>query len=349
MKARDQFDLLNLRKPVSHIAIFIFSLITAIILSFTRKYSGPHFISLSVFIMLFVQLEVFIYLGDRLFAQLKFDKNPVEITRIVLVRFMIFLALCLLASFIIFLALLYIVNWINGENLSMVFSNFIHDELRGWFKSTITGLSAGAIIFIFLLWQTSLRREQKLREENLIFQNETLKNQVNPHFLFNSLNTLSSLVTVQPELAEKFINRLSSIYRYILENSTKDKVPLEAEISFINDYFFLHKIRDNGKIELEVSINKTDKFEILPVSLQILVENAIKHNKATREDPLKISVFLDEHWIVVKNNLQRMATQIRSTGIGLKNLGERVRLITGKDLVIEETNSYFLVKVPLLS
>jgi LytS/YehU family sensor histidine kinase len=299
--------------------------------------------------MLFVQLEVFIYLGGRLFAQLKFDKRPVEITRIVLVRFMVFLSLCLVASMIIFLALLYIVNWINGENLSMVFSNFIHDELRGWFKSTITGLSAGAVIFIFLLWQTSLRREQKLREENLIFQNETLKNQVNPHFLFNSLNTLSSLVTVQPELAEKFINRLSAIYRYILENSTKDKVPLEAEISFINDYFFLHKIRDDGKIELEVSIKESDNFEILPVSLQILVENAIKHNKATREDPLKISVFLEEHWIVVKNNLQRMATQIRSTGIGLKNLGARIKLSTGKYLVIEETNNYFLVKVPLLS
>lgn len=349
MNARDQFELLNLRKPVSHIAIFIFSLIITIILSFTRKFSGPQFFSYSVFIMLFLQLEVFIYLGDRLFAQLKFDKSPVEITRIVLVRFMIFLASCLLASVIIFLALLYIVNWINDGNLSMVFTNFIHNEFRGWFKSTITGLSGGAIIFIFLLWQTSLRREQKLREENLIFQNETLKNQVNPHFLFNSLNTLSSLVTDRPELAEEFINRLSSIYRYILEYSSKDKVALNAELSFINDYFFLHQIRDNGKIELEMNIDKPDRFEILPVSLQILVENAIKHNKATREYPLKISVFLDGHRIVVKNNLQKMATQIKSTGIGLRNLSERLRLFTGRDLVIEETNNYFLVKVPLLS
>ena len=95
----------------------------------------------------------------------------------------------------------------------------------------------GAIIFIVLLWQASLKREQKLREEKLIFQNETLKNQVNPHFLFNSLNTLSALVSTQPEVAEEFIHRLSSIYRYILENSSRDRVTLDVELSFIRDYF----------------------------------------------------------------------------------------------------------------
>jgi len=126
-------------------------------------------------------------------------------------------------------------------------------------------------------------------------------------------------------------------------------VSLEAELSFIRDYFFLHKIRDVEKIELQILVNDTDKFEILPVSLQILVENAIKHNKATREEPLRISIFIEGQQIVVKNNLQKMATQIRSTGIGLKNLAERVKLIFGRELIIEETNNYFVVKVPLLS
>jgi len=120
-------------------------------------------------------------------------------------------------------------------------------------------------------------------------------------------------------------------------------------LSFIRDYFFLHKIRDVEKIELQILVNDTDKFEILPVSLQILVENAIKHNKATREEPLRISIFIEGQQIVVKNNLQKMATQIRSTGIGLKNLAERVKLIFGRELIIEETNNYFVVKVPLLS
>ncbi|MCX6321769.1 MAG: histidine kinase [Bacteroidia bacterium] len=348
MKAPALYDFMNLRKPVSHIAILIFSLIVTIIISFTGKYPGPPPESFGVFILLFAQIEVFIYFGNRLFADLNFDNSPGEITRIILVRLMIFLATCLLVSIILFILSQYAGLWIKGEDLSKVFYNFIHYELRSWFKSTITGLSAGAIIFIVLLWQSSLRREQKLREEKLIFQNETLKNQVNPHFLFNSLNTLSALVNTQPDVAEEFINRLSSIYRYILENSSKDRVPLAVELSFIRDYFYLHKIRDDGKIQLEVKVNETDNSEILPVSLQILVENAIKHNKATRESPLKISIYIENEHVIVKNNLQKMAVQLKSTKIGLKNLGQRVSLITGKALIIEETDTDFIVKIPLL-
>ena len=276
------YNILNLRKPVSHITFLIFSLLVTIIIALTGKYDASRSFSFSIFIMLFAQLEVFIYLGTRLFAGLNFDKSPGEITRIVLFRFLIFLAGCMLASMIIFILLQYVGLWINGEDLSEVVYNFIHFGILIWFKSTIKGLSVGAIIFIVLLWQASLKREQKLREEKLIFQNETLKTQVNPHFLFNSLNTLSALVSTQPEVAEEFISRLSSIYRYILENSSKDRVPLSVELSFIRDYFFLHKIRDDGKILLEVQVNENDNSEILPVSLQILVENAVKHNKATQ-------------------------------------------------------------------
>jgi LytS/YehU family sensor histidine kinase len=249
---------------------------------------------------------------------------------------------------ILFILSQYAGLWIKGEDLSKVIYNFIHNELHSWFRSTIAGLSAGAIIFIVLLWQTSLRREQKLREKNLIFQNETLKNQVNPHFLFNSLNTLSSLISTQPDTAEKFINRLSSIYRYILENGRKDKVPLQTELLFISDYFDLHKIRDEDKILLTIDAPDAEKFNVVPVSLQILIENAIKHNIASRENPLKISVYIENKHVVVKNNLQKMAVQLKSTKIGLKNLAERTRLITGKELKIEETNIDFFVKVPLL-
>jgi len=347
MKKISLFDFMNLRKPVSHIAILIFSLIVTIIIAFTGKYPAPPPESFGVFIMVFLQLEVFIFFGNWLFAKLNFDRSPREITRVILVRFMIFLAACLLSSMILFILMQYAGLWMKGEDLSKVIYNFFHYEIRGWFKSTITGLSAGAIIFIVLLWQSSLIREQKLREENLIFQNETLKNQVNPHFLFNSLNTISSLVQTQPETAERFINDLSSIYRYILENGQKNKVPLQSELDFITGYFNLHKIRDEEKIILNVDAMNAAEFEILPVSLQILLENAIKHNIATRESPLRISIYTEDKFIVVKNNLQRKATQLESTKIGLKNLAERVRLISGRDLIIEETNNYFIVKVPL--
>ena len=348
MKAPALYDFMNLRKPVSHIAYFVLSLIVTIIIRFTGKFPDSFLIYISLFILMFIQLEVFIYFGNRLFADLNFDKSPKEITRIILVRFTIFLIACLAISMILFILVQYFGLWIKGEDFSKVLYNFIHYEFRGWFKSTISGLTVGAIIFIVLLWQTSLRREQKLREENLIFQNETLKNQVNPHFLFNSLNTISSLIASQPETAERFISRLSSIYRYILENAHKDKVPLQAELAFISEYYDLHKVRDEEKIALNINTPDADKFEILPVSLQILIENAIKHNMATRESPLIISIYIEKKHVIVKNNLQKMAVQLKSTKIGLKNLAERVRLISGSDLIIEETNNYFIVKVPLL-
>jgi LytS/YehU family sensor histidine kinase len=206
----------------------------------------------------------------------------------------------------------------------------------------------GAVIFVVLLWQTSLRREYKLREENLVFQNETLKSQVNPHFLFNSLNTVSSLIQSNPQKAEEFINNLSSVYRYILENGQKDKVHLHSELELINRYFDLHRVRDEEKMVLSIDYSGVDDYWILPVSLQILLENAIKHNIASRENPLRISVGFEGQYIVVINNLQKKASQLKSTGIGLKNLAERVRLITGKDLIKEETADSFVVKIPLL-
>jgi hypothetical protein len=348
MKSLSFYNILNQRKPVSHIVFLLFSLVATVISVLTGKSNGFAGLSIGLFIMLFFQLEVFIYLGNRLFADFNFDRSPAEITRIMLFRFSIFLAGCLLTSMILFILLQYVGLLINGEDLSHVISDFVHFGVKAWFKSTIKGLSVGAIIFIILLWQSSLKREQKLREEKLIFQNETLKNQVNPHFLFNSLNTLSSLIATQPGTAEEFTHRLSSIYRYILENSSRDRVPLKVELAFIKDYFFLHQIRDDGKIQLEINVDENERFEILPVSLQILVENSIKHNKATRESPLKISIYRENVHIVVKNNLQKMGAKFKSTEIGLKNLAQRVSLLTGKVLIIEETSNDFIVKIPLL-
>lgn len=348
MKAPTLDKMLDLRKLLSHLLILFFSIIVTLITSATGKYSDSSNFLPGIFVMLFAQLEAFIFLGRKLFANLNFDKSPAEITRIVLFRFMIFIAACLIISMILYILLQYAGLYLRGGDLSGVFFNFFHNEFRNWFKSTITGLSFGGVIFIVLLWQTSLIREQKLREENLIFQNETLKSQVNPHFLFNSLNTVSSLIQSDPDKAEQFINNLSSVYRYVLENSQKDRVQLQSELDLVNRYFDLHRVRDEEKIVLSIDYSGVDNYQILPVSLQILIENAIKHNTATRENPLKISISFKGAYVVVSNNLQKKATQLKSTGIGLKNLAERVRLVTGKELIIEETKDFFTVKIPLL-
>jgi two-component system LytT family sensor kinase len=341
--------ILDQRRLVSHILFILIGVITVSVVSMKEDTLISFYDKLRFFILLFIQLEVFLFIASKLFKNLKTGMTRSEITGIIVTRFVLFIIACFIAAFIIFLTFKYMNAWIVRRDMSGVLNNFLFHEFNRWFKSTIGGLTFGAIVFIVIQWQDALQREQKLREENLIFQNETLKNQVNPHFLFNSLNTLSSLITSQPETADRFISRLSSIYRYILENSSKNKVPLKAELNFIEDYFYLHKIRDDDKITLEISVQSPEKYEILPVSLQILVENAINHNMATRESPLKILIYTESGYITVKNNLQKKAVQLKSTGIGLKNLMERTRLITGKVLINEETNNEFIVKIPLIS
>ncbi len=348
MKAPVLSEILNLRKPLSHLLILCFAIAATLVTSVTEPYPGSSQFSWGIFIIILAQLEAFIFLGNVLFAELNFDRSPAEITRIVLFRFTVFLAGCLLFSMIIFIILRYASLLIAGKDTSKVFYDFFHSEFSGWFNSVIKGLIFGAVIFVVLLWQTSLRREQKLREENLIFQNETLKSQVNPHFLFNSLNTISSLIQTQPEAAERFINNLSSVYRYILENGQKDSIPLQSELDFITGYYNLHQVRDEEKILLIIDAPDAGRYNLLPVSLQILLENAIKHNIATRDSQLKILIYIEDQYIVVKNNLQRKATQLKSTMTGLKNLSERVRLVTKRNLVIQETPDYFIVKLPLL-
>lgn len=339
---------MNQKRPVSHLLFLLISIVMSLIAAITDKNAGSGYEFIGPFVLIFIQLEVFIFLGNKLFANLNFDRKPVEITRIVIIRFAVFMTGCIVTAMILYIMMLYIFAFVKGTSVSDILSDFIDTGFRYWFRSTIKGLSGGALIFIILLWQSSLRREQKLREENLIFQNETLKNQINPHFLFNCLNTLSSLISVKPETAEKFLNKLSAIYRYILENSRKDRIPLPTELNFVSDYFDLYKIRDEEKIVLTIEADKASEYFIIPVSLQILIENCIKHNIATRESRLNIFISVENDFVVVKNNLQKMGSQLKSTGTGLKNLAERVKLITEKALVVEESNSFFTVKVPLL-
>ncbi len=331
-----------------HLAVFLFCLFVTVIYSVIRLNALKPGDTIDLFIMLLIQLELFLAVAFRIFSQIKTGTDRKEITRIMLLKFAMFMAICFLISLIVIVIYILAANTIRGTDPNAALNTFFEKDFKGWMKQTIGGLMFGAAIFIFIQWQDALKREQKLREENLIFQNETLKNQVNPHFLFNSLNTLSSLISNQPEAADRFVSRLASIYRYILENSQKDKISLESELEYIRDYSDLHKIRDEEKIVLTINAPDAGKYEIIPVSLQILIENAVKHNKATRDNQLMIDVFIEEQYIVVRNNLQRMAMRLESTGLGLKNLAERVRLITGRPLIIEETNDYFIVKVPLL-
>jgi LytS/YehU family sensor histidine kinase len=254
----------------------------------------------------------------------------------------------LIAAAIFFLALLARVI-ISHQSVNTLFSNFLRYESKGFFIGMTTGLLGGIIIFLYFQWREALAREQKLKEEKLIFRYETLKNQVNPHFLFNSLNTLASLVETNPSGAGSFISKLAAIYRYVLDKKELDLVPLPEELAFAGNYFDLQKIRDGEKIRLVTRIPDPGHFRVLPISLQILLENVFKHNMASVENPLTISVQLAEDgYLEVSNPLRIKNIRDITPGTGLRNLGERTRLITGKDIRIIEKHDEFMVRIPLI-
>jgi two-component system, LytTR family, sensor kinase len=165
--------------------------------------------------------------------------------------------------------------------------------------------------------------------------------------LFNSLNALVSLIHSDPNKAEIFTTKLSDVYRYILINENNKLVPLSEEISFVKDYFDLQKIRDGEKINLEMKLENIDNYQIVPVSLQVLVENAIKHNSASASKPLKILIEQIKDHIQVSNNLQRKISMQDSSGTGLINLKERVKLVVNREVKITETQNDFVVQIPL--
>ena len=191
----------------------------------------------------------------------------------------------------------------------------------------------------------------KLQKENLQSQFEVLKQQVNPHFLFNSLNVLSSLIRVDPDLAESFTEKLSKVYRYVLENKEKDLVTLSTEMDFLTAYLFLIDIRFSGKIVVEIKIDKKhlDLF-ILPIAVQMIIENAIKHNTYSKTQPLNIKIFVDkQHQLNIINNLRARETKLISTGVGLENITRRYALISDKEPEFTKTENQYIVKLPLLS
>lgn len=202
----------------------------------------------------------------------------------------------------------------------------------------------------FLLhWrQASLERE-KYEKESIAAKYESLKNQVNPHFLFNSLNALTNLVYEDQGKAVKFIKQLSEVYRYVLDTRDKEVVTLEEELKFLGSYIYLQQIRFGEKLKLNVSIGNT-QASVAPLALQMLIENAIKHNVVADDEPLEIKVYDEDGFIVVENNLQKkQAIGEPSAGVGLANISSRYQLLSDKAVEIIQSKHIFKVKLPELN
>jgi len=194
-----------------------------------------------------------------------------------------------------------------------------------------------------------IEESENLKRESLSAQLNALRTQVNPHFLFNNLNTLSSLIPENPKHAVDFVQQLSKVYRHILEVKEEKSILLSKEMEVLEAYYFLLKTRFGNNIEVNIDIpcEKLDK-KIVPLSLQILMENAIKHNIVSSSRPLKINIFTENGSLVMDNNLQMKHQVSESTGIGLDNIRNRYKLLSQKEVKVTETGSNFTVSIPLI-
>lgn len=205
-------------------------------------------------------------------------------------------------------------------------------------------------IYYFRNWQEAELTAERLQKENIRSQYEALKNQIEPHFFFNSLSVLASLVDKDKELASDYITQLSKMYRYLLEGKNQTIVQLSHEVEFLNAYIFLMKVRHRDSIHFSINLSdETLKYMFIPKnSLQMLAENAVKHNRFSKESPLSVRIAEDGNYIKVTNNLNRRELLEESSEIGLQNIRKRYELISDKEIEIEETAFTFCVKLPKL-
>ena len=195
-------------------------------------------------------------------------------------------------------------------------------------------------------------KAMELKEIAMQSELQSLKMQLDPHFMFNNFSTLSELINEDRETATRFLENLSRVYRYMIQNFKKDIISLSDEVAFVKAYCYLIHIRHADNVQIVFDLNeKSLDLYIPPISLQLLVENAIKHNIATKEQPLIITIISnDRQQIKISNNLQRISSTFSATGIGLKNITDRYRILTEKQLpVIEETSTCFCVTLPLIN
>lgn len=331
-----------------HLGILGWALLTAGVFEY---FKGTGFPSSTYIITVAIIFFTSLFIGYMAIFMTKRTEqlNQEQLRKRIIPALLIFYA----ASFLIanLVVTLSVLGWFIyiGRDLNEFFPHLFGNELNFANSSFAMWLMFFTIAFFFILWQKSSKREQALIQENLKYRYNTLRSQVNPHFLFNSLNTLSELVYEDAQKADSYIGKLSGIYRYILENEENDLISLKEELDFVKRYIDLHKERDAGKVKINLEIEEPHRFEIVPVSLQILIENALKHNEASAKSPLTINIFRKGEYLFVINNKQMKNQLEKSTSKGLSNLSERVKLITAKEVIIRDKDDKFEVLLPLIS
>ncbi len=228
---------------------------------------------------------------------------------------------------------------------------FLLTFISSFLLSALVIATYEAITF-YLRLEKSEAEKSELETHYVQSQLDSLRNQVNPHFLFNSLNTLVYLIPENPEKAVGFVRQLSKVYRYVLESREANLIPLAEELEFLQSYIFLQKERfgENFRVEMpQITNSPITNHQIVPLTLQMLFENAIKHNIISTEKPLTVEVFFEKGKLVVRNNLQPKNQVSDSTGVGLENIRNRYRILSGKEVETIVSQQFFTVLLPNLT
>ena len=275
-----------------------------------------------------------------------FEKARYTWTRIVVG----FLSSFVLSLFMIFL--LRVFEDVIIENRT--FSDFFTDEKpANYIVATI--VTFVVLVGIHSVYFYKAYNENKVKEQKIIAGTanakfESLKNQIDPHFLFNSLNVLSSLIEENPDNAQRFTTSLSKVYRYVLEQKDKELVSIEEELAFAKTYMNLLKMRFEDSLDYEMQIvNPDPEAKVVPLSLQLLLENAVKHNVISAQKPLQIRIYIENGFLVIQNDFQKKEVLQDRQGVGLQNIINRYAIITRRKVMIEQNEKTFTVKIPILT
>jgi len=328
-------------------AIFPLPLVVVLFLYLLIDFSTLDGGSLTMLLLLFIPISFCSWYTCALINNYITWKLPgqSETVKRGLILFSVHFVWLIILSFLIF----------NGLTKSSFLNiNFVQENI---FTSVILGAVFNIIFtviwqveYIFKSWKKTLAEKEYMERELLQQEFDRLKQQLNPHFLFNNLNVLSSLISEDKGKASYYLDELSKIYRYLLRRGSEDLATLEDELAFIRSYAALLKIRFGNAVQMTIEADDGKSGGLLPMlSLQLLVENAIKHNTANKATPLKISIrLIDNSYIEVRNNLQRKQASVPSNNVGLANIQTKYRMLNIENMTVQQTDEYFEVKLPLI-
>lgn len=330
----------NFREVI--IRVIGITVISAVSIFVDSAYSHPEAGLLKAFILSFVRTAL-IWNGSMLIIQYAIGRYSMFKEAFKLIAFQV-IALILFVLLVEFTEIYIVENY-----LKIVLSGSEKNTLYiGSLLITFMISSIYASTAFFIQWKENLLRTQALEKANLEARYDTLRNQVNPHFLFNSLNTLLMLVNDNP-VASRYVESISEIMRYMVQSREKDAVLLRDELKIARDYIFIQQSRFGDKLVVDFNVPENFyHYAIPPLALQMLLENAIKHNVVSKENPLSVKIYVyDSQFVIIENSVMAKIDKEPSTGIGLENIRNRYLHLTGKNIQVKQDGGKFIVMLPL--